>query len=177
MSTVAKRYAPALLDVARESGDLEAVLADVNALSSLIASSPEFVAFLRDPLVPAEKSNRVIDALFEKKLSAVTLTFLRLLVRQDRLAVLPEILDRLATMLDAEQEILEVSLRTAVSFTEAQAETLKEKLQAKFGKTIRLSEEVDESLLGGFLIRTGDLIEDYSLLAKLTRFKQNIINA
>jgi F-type H+-transporting ATPase subunit delta len=177
MSTVAKRYAPALLDVARESGDLEAVLEDVNALSSLIASSPEFSAFLQDPLIPADKQDRVIDALFETKLSPVTVTFLRLLVRQDRLAALPEILDGLAAMLDDQRDILEVSVRTAVSFTAAQASTLKEKLQAKFGKTIRLSEEVDESLLGGFLIRTGDLIEDYSLLAKLARFKQNIINA
>lgn len=177
MSTVAKRYTPAFLDVARESGTLDAVLADVAALSDLIGSSPEFVAFLHDPLLPSGKQEEILQALFEGKLSPLTRNFLHLLVAQNRLAALPDILTELSASLDQERDVLEVYLRSAAKFTESQEKTLKEKLSARNGKTIRLIEELDESLIGGFLFRIGDEIEDYSLLAKLNRFKQNIINA
>jgi F-type H+-transporting ATPase subunit delta len=177
MSSVAKRYTPALLDVAREAGELDAVQADVQALTSLLEASPEFLGFIRDPLLPAEKRSAVLEALFAKSGAPVMVTFLKLLARQDRLADLPEILAEVSASLDAEKNVLEVSLKTAAKFTKAQISTLTEKLEARWGKTVRLTEEVDESLIGGFLIRTGDLIEDHSLLAKLNRFKQNIINA
>lgn len=177
MSSVAKRYTPALLDVARESGELDALQADVKALSSLLEASPEFGTFLRDPVIPSEKQSEILDALFATSGSPVMLTFLKLLVRQGRLANLPDILEEVSASMDDEKNVMEVSLRTAVKFTKAQISALTEKLESRWGKSIRLTEEVDESLIGGFLIRTGDLIEDHSLLAKLTRFKQNIINA
>lgn len=177
MSSVAKRYTPALLDVAREAGELDAVHADVKALTSLLEASPEFLGFVHDPLLPAEKRAAVLDSLFAGSGAPVTVTFLKLLASQDRLADLPEILAEVSASLDAEKNVLEVSLKTAAKFTKAQISTLTEKLEARWGKTVRLSEEVDASLIGGFLIRTGDLIEDHSLLAKLNRFKQNIINA
>lgn len=177
MSTVAKRYSPALLEVAREQGVLEGVAADVQALAALTDSSPEFASFLSNPLLPPGKQTEIVEALFGGKLNALTMNFLRLLIHQSRLDRLPDILAELSASLDGEREILEVALRTAEKFTAVQEKTLTEKLSARTGKSVRLVEEVDPGLIGGFLFRIGDEIEDYSLIAKLNRFKQNIINA
>jgi F-type H+-transporting ATPase subunit delta len=149
----------------------------VNALAALTESSPEFVAFLRNPLLPPGKQAEVAEALFGGRLNELTMKFVQLLIHQSRLDMLPEILEELSAALDGEREILEVSLRTAEKFTAAQEKALTEKLSARTGKSVRLVEEVDPGLIGGFLFRIGDAIEDYSLLAKLNRFKQNIINA
>jgi len=177
MSTVAKRYTPALLDVAREADALEAVLADVRGLRELLETSQDFAEFVRNPLIPAGQQNELLVQLLEGKVHALTLNFLRLLAEKERLTALPDILAEVERGIDEEKGILDVQLRTAVAFSAAQEKALSDKLHGRTGKTVRLRQEVDPSLVGGFLLRIGDQIEDYSLAAKLQRFQQNILNA
>jgi len=177
MSTVAKRYTPALMDVAREADALEAVLADVRGLRELLEASQDFAEFVRNPLIPSEQQDSLLIRLFEGKVHGLTLNFLRLLAEKERLTALPDILTEVERAMDEENGVLDVQVRTAVAFSPAQEKALADKLQTRTGKTVRLRPEVDPSLLGGFLIRIGDQIEDYSLAAKLQRFQQNILNA
>jgi len=177
MSTVAKRYTPALMDVAREADALEAVLADVRGLRELLETSQDFAEFVRNPLIPSGQQNELLVQLLEGKVHALTLNFLRLLAEKERLTALPDILAEVERGIDEEQGILDVRLRTAVAFSAAQEKALSDKLHGRTGKTVRLRQEVDPSLVGGFLLRIGDQIEDYSLAAKLQRFQQNILNA
>ncbi|MCC5846741.1 MAG: ATP synthase F1 subunit delta [Verrucomicrobia bacterium] len=177
MSAVAKRYTPALFSAAREADALDRVYEDAQALSALLDSSPEFASFLSHPLIPAVKRDEVLTALFKGKLHEVTLVFLRLLARKERLRDLPDILLEIERSMDEERGIVNVSLRSAEKFLAKQETDLNQKLADRLGKSIRLHSEVDESLIGGFLIQMGDRIEDYSLAAKLKTFKQNVINA
>jgi F-type H+-transporting ATPase subunit delta len=177
MSTVAKRYTPALMDVAREAGVLAAVLADVRGLLELLETSQDFAEFVRNPLIPAEQQQTLLSGLFEGKVNVLTLNFLRLLAEKERLTALPDILVEVGRAMDGEQGVLDVQVRSAVALSAAQEKALSDKLNGRTGKTVRLRQEVDPSLLGGFLLRIGDQIEDYSLAAKLQRFQQNILNA
>ena len=177
MSLVAKRYSPALVDAAREEGVLDAVLADVGKLRELISTSPEFVAFLEHPLIPVEKQEETLVALFEGKLQPVTLHFLRLLAQKERLGDLSDILVAFEAAMDEENGILNVRVTAAEKLLARQETDLQDKLSKRTGKTIRLHSGVDESLIGGFLVQIGDGIEDYSLAAKLATFKRNVINA
>lgn len=177
MSTVAKRYTPALMDVAREAGVLDTVLADARGLRELLESSRDFPEFVSNPLIPAEQQQSILGSLFEGKVNELTLNFLRLLAEKERLTALPDVLAEVERAMDGEHGVLDVQVRTAVALSAAQEKALSEKLHARTGKTVRLRQEVDSSLLGGFLLRIGDQIEDYSLAAKLQRFQQNILNA
>jgi F-type H+-transporting ATPase subunit delta len=177
MSSVANRYASALLDAADSDGVLDAVERDVSSLRSLLHGSPEFAAFVANPLVPADKQAETLEALFQGKLSDLGLRFLMLLASRARLSDTEAILDCAFERLRERRGILPVSVVAAQALTPAQETALQEKLAARSGKTVLLDCSVDESLLGGFRLKIGDVVEDHSLATKLETFKRNVINA
>ncbi len=176
-SPVAHRYTQALLDAARGQGVLDAVNADFAALKELLESSPDFAAFVADPTVPDDKREAALAALFEGKAHALTLDFLRLLSRKRRLAILSGILLAFQDQVDAERGEIEAEIVSAGPLSAVQIKNLCGKLEQRSGKTIRPRVRVDASLLGGFRVRMGDVIEDFSLATKLETFKRNVINA
>jgi F-type H+-transporting ATPase subunit delta len=177
MSAVAKRYAVALVSLASEEASLDAVSSDLDHLADLLETSEAFRSFVQHPLIPPEAQTRSLEALFKGKCDRLTLNLLLLLVRRERLAVLPDILDQARELIQAENGVLPVDVVSAEPFLKRQEEELVQKLAARTGKTIELTVDVDESLLGGFRLRMGDVVEDYSIATKLETFKQNIINA
>lgn len=165
------------MEAARDASALDAVEADAKALADLADASEEFAAFLDHPRIPAEKREEVLNALFSEKLQPVTLDFLRLLSQKERLGSLAEILAVFQAAMDAEKGVVTVRVRSAEKLLQRQEADLTAKLAERLGKTIRLETEVDPGLIGGFLVKMGDTIEDYSLATKLETFKRNVINA
>lgn len=176
-TSVARRYTQALIESARAQSVLDPVRNDIEQLKSLMDASPEFAAFVVNPVLPEEKRDAVLTSLFEKKLHPLTLGFLRLLSRKRRLAELAGILGAFLDRVDEEQGILNVQVTSAAKLTAKQLGKLQDKLAERTGKTIRAVQVQDDSLLGGFRIRMGDLIEDHSLSTRLETFKRNVINA
>ncbi len=177
MSSVAKRYAFAFVDTAREDGVLDSVLTDVESLGSLISASPELAAFLSNPLVSDAERLSTLEALFQGKVQELTWNLLVLLVHRERLAELPSVLELANARIRELQGILPVSVVSAEPLLKRQQDELKSKLSTRTGKTIELTCSEDGSLLGGFRLQLGDLVEDYSLSTKLETFKQNVLNA
>jgi F-type H+-transporting ATPase subunit delta len=177
MSAVAKRYAVALVSLAREASSLDAVEADMERLDALLEESAAFHDFVQNPLIPETAREKSLEALFKGKCDTLTMNLLLLLVRRERLAVLPDIVTQARDLIREEKGVLPVEVVSAEPFLKRQEEELSKKLAARTGKTIELTVRVDESLLGGFRLRMGDLVEDYSIAAKLETFKQNVINA
>jgi len=177
MSAVAKRYAPALLAAAREQDVLDALEADLRGLRELLDTSEAFSDFVAHPLLSEEQRRATLDKLFGKKAAPITRNFFSLLVERDRLADLPDIVEEALDRLREEHGILPVEVVSAEKLLVRQQKDLEKKLGERTGKTIQLTCEVDESLIGGFRIKMGDVVEDYSLAAKLETFKQNVINA
>lgn len=177
MSAVAQRYAAALMGASRDATALDAVRADAKALADLAESSEAFAVFLDHPRIPVDKRDELLNLLFADKLQSVTLDFLRLLSHKQRLGILVEILRVFQEALDAEKGIVTVWVRSAEKLIQRQEAEISAKLAKRLGKTIRLETEVDPGLIGGFLVKVGDTIEDYSLATKLETFKRNVINA
>ncbi len=177
MASTAPRYASALIDSARAAGLLEAVEADLAALLGLLAASAEFTAFLTHPLLPYEKRAATLDALFAGKLQGVTINFLKLLAEKERLPEAPQVLEEAWRRLREARGVREVEVVSAVALTEEQEAELAAKLVTRLGGTVELKPTVDASLIGGFRLKIGDLVEDYSLSTKLETFKRRIINA
>jgi len=177
MSAVAKRYAVALVSSAKEDSSLNAVSSDMDHLADLLDTSADFLAFVQHPLIPPDSQTKSLEALFKGKCDKLTMNLLLLLVRRERLADLPGIVDQARSMIQEEKGILPVDVFSAEPFTSTQEQELSKKLAARTGKTIELTVHVDPGLLGGFRLRMGDLVEDYSIATKLETFKQNVINA
>jgi F-type H+-transporting ATPase subunit delta len=177
MSAVAKRYAVAFLSATAEQKCLDAVEQDVTSLLQLLETSPEFATFVVHPLLTPEEQRATVNALFKGKAHALTLKLFDVLIERERLPDLAAILEQALDLIKVEKGILAVDVVSAEPFLKRQEDELSKKLAARTGKTIELTTRVDESLIGGFRLRIGDVVEDYSLVTKLETFKQNVINA
>ncbi len=177
MSAVAKRYAVALIATAREEGKLDAVASDMDRLADLLEASEAFRSFVQHPLISQVDQRTSLENLFKRGSQPLTMNLLYLLVERERLSVLSDIVEQARVLVREEKGILPVEVISAEPFLKRQEEELIQKLSARTGKTIDLTVTVDESLLGGFRLRMGDLVEDYSIVTKLETFKQNVINA
>ncbi|MGA0334026.1 MAG: ATP synthase F1 subunit delta [Kiritimatiellia bacterium] len=177
MSSVAKRYASALLDVARESGSLEPLHRDLLALDHLLKGSEDFAAFVAHPLLSPEQQQEGLDRIFGNTAFPLTQNLFKLLIARERLSFLPEIVQLGIEFLQVEQGILPVRVVSATAMSSDQEKALGEKLKARTGKQIQFSHAVDDRLIGGFRLYIGDQVEDYSLSTKLETFKRNVINA
>ncbi len=177
MSTVAKRYASALMDVARESGSLDPVGQDLHKLESLLAASEEFKTFVAHPLLSPEEQQACIDKIFGNAAFPLTQNLFKLLIARERLSLLPDIVRIGLELWQNEKGILPVSVLSAAPLAADQEKALVQKLSERTGKQIELNSSVDESLIGGFRLLIGDQVEDHSLAAKLETFKRNVINA
>ncbi|MDF3128794.1 ATP synthase F1 subunit delta [Kiritimatiellaeota bacterium B1221] len=177
MSTVAKRYASALMDVARESGSLDPVGKDLQDLEALLSSSDEFKTFVAHQLLTPEEQQACMDKIFGKAAFPLTQNLFKLLIARERLNLLPELVRIGLELWQEENGILPVSVLSAAPLAAAQEKALIEKLSQRTGKQIVLNSSVDESLIGGFRLHIGDQVEDHSLAAKLETFKRNVINA
>jgi F-type H+-transporting ATPase subunit delta len=176
-SPVAYRYTQALMDAARAQGLVDAVQQDFLGLKELLASSPEFAAFVSDPTIPGDRREAALSSLLTGKVQALTLDFLRLLSVKRRLDLLPGILKSFQERVDIENGEVEMEILSAGPLSDSQVKSLCAKLEKRSGKTIRARVKVDATLLGGFRVRMGDVIEDFSLATKLETFKRNVINA
>jgi F-type H+-transporting ATPase subunit delta len=177
MSAVAKRYASAYLDVATESGSLDPIGKDLHDLERLFASSEAFTAFVEHPLISSEQQTACIEKIFGKAAFPLTENLFALLIKRERLDILPDVVRIGLELWQEAKGILPVNVVSASELQADQKAALVKKLGEQTGKQIKLFTRVDESLIGGFLLRIGDQVEDHSLATKLMTFKRNVINA
>lgn len=169
---IARPYASALFDLSVADKNVEAVEADLQALSTLIDESPDFSRFLRSPVIGAEQKAETIDAILPRAgLNPLVGNLVKLVARNGRLFALPAIIadfrERAAT---ARGEVA-AEVTSAAPLTAAQLQSLAETLKQKIGKTVTLVERVDPSLIGGLIVKVGSRMIDTSLRTKLTQMK------
>jgi len=164
---VARRYAVALLSTAEERKNVDAVSTDVSMIDGLIRGSRELHLFLLSPVITASQKAEVLKGLLESRVAKDTLTFILLLVRKGREAVLPEILEQFSALRDERLGIVNVHVRSAVQVAGTQHQSLQKELERYTKKKVRMHLTIDESLKGGLTIRIGDTVFDASVRRQL----------
>ncbi len=165
---IATRYATALFELAKEGGALKALETDMAALTDALAISPDLRAAIASPVVSREDQGKVIAAIGAKLgLSALLANTLALMSEKRRLFVLPQLLNNLADRIAAEKGEMTVEVTSATALSAAQAKTLAATLKASVGKTVKLKTTVDETLIGGLVVKLGSTMIDTSVKAKL----------
>lgn len=170
--TVARRYATALYQEADANDVVDAVDDDVELLRDALAENNELSRFFDSPIISPEKKTQVVESLLKEKVAPLTLQFLRMLIRKDRETMLAAMLDQYRDLRDEQLGIVDVQARVAQPLSTDDREALKEALEARTGKTVRLHVEEAPELIGGVVIRIGDRVFDGSVRNKLSTLRE-----
>jgi F-type H+-transporting ATPase subunit delta len=174
-SGIAGRYAQAVFDLAKDGAGLKTLEADVEALRAALADSGDFRALIASPVYSREEQAAAIAAIARKmKLSGTVANTLGLMAANRRLFVLPQLLSALQAMIADEKGEVTADVVAASGLTKAQADKLAASLKKTFGKAVKLNIAVDESLIGGLVVKVGSKMIDTSIRAKLASL-QNVM--
>ncbi|MGE3961086.1 MAG: ATP synthase F1 subunit delta [Dehalococcoidia bacterium] len=171
-----RRYALAIMDIARAEGNLDAWLEAADALEALTAE-PRFVAALQADGMTDDKFigivRRVLPNATEKQLNVF-----RLLRRKSRLSLGPSIASYLRDLADEERGVLRAVVTTAVELDPQRIEAVRQRIVQTTGRTqVELEARVDPSILGGMVIRIGDQLLDGSTRARLQELRSSLERA
>jgi F-type H+-transporting ATPase subunit delta len=174
-SGVAGRYATALFEIAKESKALDKVEADVLALEAALAESPELREMIASPIFSREDQGRAIAAIAAKmNLGPAVANTLGLMAQNRRLFVVPGLISQIKALIAAERGEVTAEVTSAKPLTKGQTEALAATLKESVGKEVKVDLTVDESLIGGLVIRVGSRMIDSSIRSKLAHL-QNIM--
>jgi F-type H+-transporting ATPase subunit delta len=166
---IVQPYASALMSVAQSNNLAEEFGQDIRNLLSLLDSSAELRQVLGNPLIKADVKKRVLEQV-AGEINPFVQNFLRLLVDKGRIFFLEGIgQEYLAKLRELNQTVL-AEVTSAVPLSEAQEQTVKEKVQAMTGATqVELQSKLDSALIGGVIIKVGSQVIDASLRGQLRR--------
>jgi F-type H+-transporting ATPase subunit delta len=172
---VARRYARALLTLAEESGRIEKISGDMETIRKAIRASRELELFLVNPVVHAEKKQRILREIFGKKINSLTLQFLMLVTGKGRENALPAIIEQFGLLVDEKLGIVRVEVSSVVAFDKKQQKKLIGQLEQYVSRTVIAQFSLDNRLQGGFVARLGDTVIDASIKRQLELLRNRFI--
>lgn len=167
-ATVARPYAKAAFAFARDKGALEQWSSWLQTASQVV-SSDEYAKLASSPGVSERQLQELIAGICGEKLDANGRALLDLLVENDRLGFVPEIAARFEELKAEDQNVADVEIVSAVALEPAQQQRLAGALRTRLRRDVRLHCTVDPSLVGGAVVRSGDMLIDGSLAGKLAK--------
>ena len=167
------RYASALFDLASENGEVSAVESDLDTLDQALSYNPDLAALIRNPQVSRSQAAKAIDGVAEVLgLSQLTRNFLGVLADNRRLSVLPEAVRAFGQIAAAARGEVTAEVTSAHDLSPDQVEALKQKLEAREGRKIKVKTTVDPDLLGGLVVTLGSKRIDGSIRTRLNSLAQ-----
>ncbi|MFN3939850.1 MAG: ATP synthase F1 subunit delta [Chitinophagales bacterium] len=177
VSNIATRYARSLIALAAEKNLLEEVNNDIRQLNIATDNSREFYLMLKSPILNAQDKHKVIEKIFKGKIHEITEQFLGIIVRKKREKYLPEIIDAFIEQYNAYKQITPVEIATATPLSNELKNVAIERLKSSAGLVhIELTEKVDPSLIGGYIIRYQDRLIDTTVKRGLKILKTEFDN-
>lgn len=172
LSGIARPYAAALFDLAKDTNAVEATEKELDAIADLIAGSDDFARFLKSPTISSDAKSEALDAVLAKASTSVLVgNTLRLVARNGRLFALPAIIAAYRALAAEARNEVAADVTSATTLSDAQQKELARVLKDKLGKDVTLNTVVDESLIGGLVVKVGSKMIDTSLKTKLSAMK------
>lgn len=171
MSRAAIRYAKAIIDIATESNNTTAVNNDMKSIVSAIKESEELKDFLSNPIVNGAVKMSALSEIFPS-LQTETKGLFQLLLANKRFEILSAIATQFNNLFDIASGIEQAVVTTAVPLTAELEVLVKNKLKEFSSNTISITNVVDASIIGGFVLRIGDKQYNASVANKLQQLKR-----
>ncbi len=173
---VGATYGEALFELAVEEGREEELMNEVILLRELLSENPDFGKLMNHPKVLKEDKLEVLEAVFKGRVSEELVGFLHLIVSKDRYGEIDSILDYFIDEVKQVKGIGVAHVATALDLSEAKKKEVEQKLLSTTSFTrMEMHYQVDESLIGGMVIRIGDRVVDSSIRSKLSGLERELL--
>lgn len=174
-SGIADRYATALFELALDTGAVDQLQSDADALAAAIESSDDLSDVLSSPIYGREDAENAIGKVAEAMgLSPLTGNTLKLMAQNRRLFAAPALIRAVQAKIADHKGIVTADVVSAKALTKTQSEKLVSKLKAAIGKDVKLNATVDESLIGGLVVKLGSKMIDTSIRSQLGALKNTM---
>lgn len=169
---LAARYASALYDLADEGHKLDDVAGDLKQLAALIDEVPDLKRMIRSPVLSRDVQSGAIEAVLVKiETSDLVRRFIGVVAQNRRLADLPAIIKAYLAELAGRRGEIQAEIVSATKLTKKQSDAVLAELRAKLGAKVVADQKVDETLIGGLIVKIGSTLIDNSLKSKLARLQ------
>ena len=171
---VASRYARSVFDLSIELKKVDKVYADMLVLDQVCKDNRNLVTLLKNPIVRYDYKLRVLHNVFEKHVDELTIRFFDLICRKNRSSILPETSKVFVMLYHDFKGIVKADVTSAVKLSAAIKKDFENLVAKATGKKVELDAIVDESLLGGYVLKIGDNQIDNSLKSKLNNLRREL---
>jgi F-type H+-transporting ATPase subunit delta len=176
-SSVATAYARPLLELANEQNQAEAIGQELTGLREVVESNPTFAEFLANPGVGETERTQVLDRVFQGRASPLLMNFLRVLNARGRLGLLVQVSHAYDDLLDELFGKIEVDVTVAQRLSPEELEEVGRRVSQALGKEAVVHQYVDESIIGGLVLRVQDRLIDASVRSQLQSLKKQMMAA
>lgn len=177
MSLISERYAEAFFDLAREQNQIEEELDNLTFLTDTWNSNPDLQGYLKNPRKGPEEKAQALRNIFNDQVDGNSLHLLLLLLRKDRLSLLPEICEDYKALKDRYKNVLNLTVTTAKKAEPDIIKKISDKFQAMYhADSVQVSEVVDPSIIGGVIVQVGDTRYDDSVTGKLKALQDELVS-
>ena len=171
---IAARYAQALFESAKAEGELASALAQLSLIGTLIREQPMLRQFFLNPDVDPDEKVGVLERSLKGAWSGLVRAFVHMAVSMGRAEYLPDIVEALQAMVDAEAGLLRVTVRSAHPLPEPFVERLRKRLEQQQATRVEVRTEIDDTLLGGVQVRLDHRVIDGSVRRQLDELRERL---
>jgi F-type H+-transporting ATPase subunit delta len=173
MSTgrIANRYAKPLLALAEDQKVLDQVKADMDGFAALCRENREFLLMLRSPIIPHLKKAEILKSIFDGKANKLTLAVFDIITRKNRENLLAEISEEFIRLYNEKMGYQEATITTTFPIDSSLRSSFEKIITQVTGSKAVMNEEIDTSILGGYILKMGDKQLDQSVSAHLKEIK------
>ena len=172
---ISKAYGEALFELALEKNELDSIAEQVNLLANAFAENPELIKLLSHPKINKEEKINVIESIFKGRMSDDIVGFLVIIVEKDRGSEIEDILKLFQAKVREYKKIGVALVTSAIELSTEQKQKVEQKLlQQTAYENFEVEYKVDESLIGGMIIRIGDRVVDSSIRSKLDNLTKEL---
>ncbi len=172
MKEIAKQYAEALFAIACEEANEDAVMAALDNVAAAFDQAPEYMELLTSPGIPLTERTALIDKTFGGRIPETVLSLVGLMCEKGRLRLFSFCRDEYRRLLHVRRAVVTAKVTSAVPLTKGEQAALIRQLQKKNGGTVRLSCEIDPSIMGGVIVEMEGTVIDGSLRRRLRDAKE-----
>lgn len=167
-SGIAERYATAIFEISKEEKSLAKLESNIADLAAALDGSEDLRDLINSPVVSRTDQKAAISAIASKmKLETVLQNGLGVMADKRRLFVLPQLVVKLREMIAEDKGEVTAEVTSAKALTKAQADKIAKTLKASVGKDVNIKASVDESLIGGLVVKVGSKMIDTSIASRL----------
>lgn len=176
-SLVTLRYAKALFLQAEEQGEAEQILSDVDWITRNLEDYPELKQALKNPVIHTSQKQSIVRDVFQEHISSLMLRFIQLVLRNRREAYLENIFRNYRDIFNERRGIKTVRLTTALKVGEREKEDIQHLICEAFdARKVDFREDIDQRIMGGFIIQVEDQLLDASVRRQLEMIGKKLFN-